>query len=100
MSPSPIHVGSLIRAELSRQHQSVTWLAEQLGIERTNCYRFLRAQSLHVDQFTRISIAMKYNILPLKPRKLTIFAKNGAIFLYKKWFARLHISKKSSTFAR
>ena len=61
MSPYPIHVGSLIRAELIRQHQSVTWLAEQLGIKRTNCYRFLRAQSLQTDQLVRISIAMQHD---------------------------------------
>ena len=61
MSPYPIHVGSLIRAELIRQNQSVTWLAEQLGVERTNCYRFLRAQSLHTDQLARISIAMQHD---------------------------------------
>ena len=61
MKPYPIHVGSLIRAELTRQDQSVTWLAEQLGIERTNCYRFLRAQSLHTDQLARISIAMQHD---------------------------------------
>lgn len=61
MKMNPIHVGSLIRAELTRQDQSVTWLAEQLGIERTNCYRFLRAQSLHADLIARISIAMKHD---------------------------------------
>ena len=61
MSPYSIHVGSLIRAELTRQDQSVTWLAEQLGIERTNCYRFLRAPSLHVDLLARISIAMRHD---------------------------------------
>ena len=61
MNPYPIHVGSLIRAELSRQNQTVTWLAKQLGIERTNCYRFIRAQSLHTDQLVRISIAMQHN---------------------------------------
>lgn len=61
MNPYPIHVGSLIRVELSRQNQTVTWLAEQLGIERTNCYRFLRAQSLHTDQLVRISIAMQHD---------------------------------------
>lgn len=33
MSPYPIHIGSLIRAELTRQDQSVTWLAQQLGID-------------------------------------------------------------------
>lgn len=61
MKMNPIHIGSLVRAELSRQQQTVTWLAQQLGIERTNCYRFLRAQSLHTDQLTRISIAMKHD---------------------------------------
>jgi plasmid maintenance system antidote protein VapI len=61
MKPYPIHVGSLIRAELSRQNQTVTWLSEQLGVERTNCYRFLRAQSLHTDQLMRISIAMGHD---------------------------------------
>lgn len=61
MNPYPIHVGSLIRAELTRQNQSVTWLAEQLGVERTNCYRFLRASSLHVDVLARISIAMQHD---------------------------------------
>ncbi|MBQ7381474.1 MAG: XRE family transcriptional regulator [Paludibacteraceae bacterium] len=61
MSPYPIHVGSLIRAELTRQDQSVTWLAEQLGIKRTNCYRFLRAKSLHTDHLARISIVMQHD---------------------------------------
>jgi len=61
MSPYPIHVGSLIRAELTRQDQSVTWLAEQLGIKRTNCYRFLRTKSLHTDHLARISIVMQHD---------------------------------------
>lgn len=61
MKMPPIHIGSLIRVELSRQNQTVIWLAGQLGIERTNCYRFLRAQSLHTDQLARISIAMKHD---------------------------------------
>ncbi len=63
MSPYPIHVGSLIRAELTRQDQSVTWLAEQLGIKRTNCYRFLRAKSLHTDHLARISIVMQHDFV-------------------------------------
>ena len=61
MKRNPIHIGSLVRVELFRQHQTVTWLAEQLGIERTNCYRFLRAQSLHTDQLARISVAMQHD---------------------------------------
>ena len=61
MKPCPIHVGSLIRAELSRQNQTVTWLAEQLGIQRTNCYRILGAQSVHTALLERLSIAMDHD---------------------------------------
>lgn len=61
MKRNPIHIGSLVRVELFRQHQTVTWLAEQLGIKRTNCYRFLRAQSLHTALIEQLSIAMKHD---------------------------------------
>ena len=59
--PYPIHVGSLVRAELSRQQQTVSWLAEQLGIQRTNCYRILGAQSIHTALLERVSIAMNHD---------------------------------------
>lgn len=49
MQPYSIHVGSLVRAELSRQKKSVSWLAEQLGIQRPNCYRILNAQSIQTE---------------------------------------------------
>jgi plasmid maintenance system antidote protein VapI len=61
MNPYPTHVGSLVRAELSRQNQTVTWLAQQLGIQRTNCYRILSAQSVHTALLERISVAMKHD---------------------------------------
>ncbi len=61
MSPYPIHVGSLIRAELTRQDQSVTWLAEQLGIKRPNCYRILQAQSIHTANLEKLSIVMQHD---------------------------------------
>ena len=61
MNPYPTHVGSLVRAELSRQNQTVTWLAQQLGIQRTNCYRILSAQSVHTAILEQLSIAMKHN---------------------------------------
>lgn len=61
MKRSSIHVGSLIRAELSKQGQSVAWLAEQLGIKRTNCYRILHAQSLHTAIMEQLSIAMRHD---------------------------------------
>ena len=61
MKSYPTHVGSLVRAELSRQNQTVTWLAQQLGIQRTNCYRILSAQSIHTALLERISVAMKHD---------------------------------------
>lgn len=61
MKPDPIHVGALIRIELDRQHQTVSWLAQQLSIQRPNCYRILNAQSIHTDQLVRISIVMQHD---------------------------------------
>ena len=61
MKPYPIHVGSLVRAELSRQNQTVSWLANQLSIQRTNCYRILCAQSVHTAMLERLSIAMNHD---------------------------------------
>ena len=61
MKPYPIHVGSRVRAELSRQNQTVSWLANQLSIQRTNCYRILGAQSVHTAMLERLSIAMNHD---------------------------------------
>lgn len=61
MKTYPIHVGSLVRAELSRQHHSVSWLAEQLGIQRTNCYRILGAQSIHTALMEQLSRVMQHD---------------------------------------
>ena len=61
MRPYPVHVGSLVRAELSRQQQTVAWLAEQLGIKRTNCYRILGAQSINTALLERISITLRHD---------------------------------------
>lgn len=54
MRPYPIHVGSLVRAELIRQHHTVSWLANQLGIQRPNCYRILNAQSVQTEVLCRL----------------------------------------------
>ena len=59
MKNTPLHVGSLVRAELYKQDQTVSWLAQQLGIKRTNCYRILHAQSIHTSLMEQLSIAMR-----------------------------------------
>ena len=50
MEMPSVHIGNMVRAELERQGKSVAWLAEQLNMQRPNCYRLLRAQSIPTDQ--------------------------------------------------
>ena len=59
MDPNLIHIGSVVHAELQKQHRTVNWLAEQLGILRPNCYRLLRASSLHSDTLFKISLVLR-----------------------------------------
>lgn len=58
MDPNLIHIGSVVHAELQKQHRTVNWLAEQLGIMRPNCYRLLHASSLHTDTLLQISLVL------------------------------------------
>lgn len=59
MDPNLIHIGSVVHAELQKQHRTVNWLAEQLGILRPNCYRLLHASSLHTDTLLQISVVLR-----------------------------------------
>lgn len=54
-NPSQVHLGELIQKELTRRNQSVTWLAEQLGIQRPNCYRIIHAESMNTERLFLIS---------------------------------------------
>lgn len=56
-----IHIGSSIRAELSRQRKSMVWLADQLGTARPNVYRIVRASSLQTDSLFRICRILDYD---------------------------------------
>lgn len=56
-----IHIGALIRAELTRQQITVTNLAAELGIQRPNCYRILRNSSIDTDTLLRISQILKHD---------------------------------------
>ena len=59
MDPILIHIGSVVHAEFQKQHRTVNWLAEQLGILRPNCYRLLHASSLHTDTLLQISVVLR-----------------------------------------
>lgn len=68
----PIHVGGLIRAELTRQNKTVVWLADQLSIHRPNCYRILRAKSIDTDLLLRISGSLRHDFFAEYSKKLKI----------------------------
>ena len=55
MDPNLIHIGSIVHAELQKQHRTVTWLAQQLSIKRPNCYRILHASTLQTETLFRVS---------------------------------------------
>ena len=61
MKPDLIHIGSIVHAELQRQQLSVTWLAQQLGLQRPNCYRLLRSSSLHTDTLLQLSLILRHD---------------------------------------
>lgn len=55
MSHENLHIGALIRAELTRQGRTVQSLSDALCIHRPNCYRILRNPSIDTDQLLLIS---------------------------------------------
>ena len=61
MKKNPIHIGTSIRIQLERRKYTVKWLAQQLGIQRPNCYRLLNASSIQIDTLFRVSQILQYD---------------------------------------
>lgn len=57
----PLHIGSLIKAQLHEQRRSVAWLATQIGCKRDNVYKLLRHYYITTDMLMRISYALNYD---------------------------------------
>ena len=75
MRPYSIHVGSLVRTELFRQQKPVSWLAEQLGIQRPNCYRILNAQSLQTELLYRLCRVTQHDFFLEISNRLSLTVK-------------------------
>ncbi|MBR6177878.1 MAG: XRE family transcriptional regulator [Bacteroidales bacterium] len=58
---SDFHLGRLIRQELIRQKRSVTWLADCINCDRTNCYCIFERQYIDIELLKRISRALNHN---------------------------------------
>ena len=58
-----LRIGQHIYDELKEQGRSVTWLAKQLGMERTSLYYIFRQNSIDVELLMRISAFIGHNFL-------------------------------------
>ena len=56
-------IGQRLHDELKRQGRSVTWLAQQLGMERPSLYYTFRQNSIDMALLLRISFCLNHNFL-------------------------------------
>ncbi|MBP5368560.1 MAG: XRE family transcriptional regulator [Bacteroidales bacterium] len=74
---SEIHLGKLIRQELNRQKRSVTWLADIIKCDRTNCYNIFNRQYIDIELLKRISRALKHNFFNELARNMDYVVKDA-----------------------
>ena len=55
------HMGKLIKAELTRQGRSITWLASQVDCSRENLYKVFRHKWIYTDLLFQICEALDYD---------------------------------------
>lgn len=58
-----MRIGQRIHDELKSQGRSVTWLAQQLCVERTTLYYTFRQNSINAEFLLRISFFLNHNFL-------------------------------------
>ena len=61
LAAKELRVGQRIYDELKRQGRTVTWLAQQLSMERTSLYYTFRQNSIDLELLLRISYFLGYN---------------------------------------
>lgn len=55
------HIGKLIKAELTRQGRSITWLASQVDCSRENLYKVFRHKWIYTDLLFQICEALDFD---------------------------------------
>ena len=58
-----MRIGQRIHNELKRQGRTVTWLAQQLELERPSLYYTFRQNSIDMELLMRISFVLNHNFL-------------------------------------
>ena len=63
LAMNDLRIGQRIHAELKQQGRTVTWLAQQLNMERTSLYYTFRQNSIDLQLLLRISAFTNHNFL-------------------------------------
>ena len=63
LAMNDLRIGQRIHAELKQQGRTVTWLAQQLNMERTSLYYTFRQSSIDLELLLRISAFVGHNFL-------------------------------------
>ena len=63
LATKELSIGRRIREELRIQGRTVSWLARQLCMERTNLYYTFRQNSIDTEMLLRISFFLNHNFL-------------------------------------
>ena len=63
LAMNDLRIGQRIHEELKQQGRTVTWLAQQLCMERTSLYYTFRQNSIDVELLLRISAFTNHNFL-------------------------------------
>ena len=63
LAMNDLRIGQRIHAELKRQGRTVSWLAQQLCMERTSLYYTFRQSSIDLELLLRISAFIGHNFL-------------------------------------
>ena len=56
-----LHIGNLIKNELTRQGRSITWLSSQVNCTRENLYKVFRRPWIYTDLLFEISRALNHD---------------------------------------
>ncbi len=76
MGKTCINIGKEIREELLRQGQSVSWLSQQLGCNRTNIYNIFMRESISTELLLKVSITLGKDFFALYSRQLKELSKS------------------------
>ena len=58
-----VHIGNMIKAELTRQGRTMTWFAEAIHSDRSNTYKMLKRESIDLALLMNISELLHYDFL-------------------------------------